>query len=174
MDHRWLMEEDLSCGSEAGDFIRSLEKLEPKRKISSTWQRVIIFSSAFGIAFGITLYFLTRSRISSPGNTSFLDVYEESPCGNTPEQASSRGCKFEMQNLAWMPEECYDAELAEEWNQMPWQFWLDADLQRPVAKSEVVKGFVPHVHVTYMQHKHHYCNPIDHVMQISSSSTVES
>jgi hypothetical protein len=155
MDDRWLTEEDAPSGSEAGDFVRSPEKLKPKRKIPSTWRRFITFSATLGIAFGVTLYFLTIFGISSSKNTSFSDVYEESPCGNTPEEASSRGCKFEMQNLAWMPEECYDAQLAEEWNQMPWQFWLDHDLQKPVAKSEVVTGFVPHVYVTYLQHKHH-------------------
>lgn len=155
MDDQWLIEENASSGSETGDFVRSPEKLTRKRKIPNTWPRFITFSATFGIACGFTLYFLNVFGGSSFKNTSFSDVYEESPCGNTPEEASSRGCKFEMQNLAWMPEECYDAQLAEEWNQMPWQFWLDHDLQKPIPKSEVVTGFVPHVYVTYLQHKHH-------------------
>jgi hypothetical protein len=155
MDGRWLFEEDAASNGEAGYVLRSPEKLKGWQQISNYWRRFIILSTVISIAFGVTLYFTITYGGSNSNNLFSSDTYDESPCGNTPEEASSRGCKFEMQNLAWMPEDCYDAQLSEEWNNMPWQFWADRHLQKPIPKSDVVTGFVPHVYVTYWQHKHH-------------------
>lgn len=40
-------------------------------------------------------------------------------CGNTPSTARSQNCRFEIHNFAWVPPECYDDALGNEWDSNP-------------------------------------------------------
>ena len=45
-------------------------------------------------------------------------------CGGSPEEARSRGCKFDLLSFAWQTSECYDHELLEEFLAYEeWQFF---------------------------------------------------
>ncbi|GJC88617.1 hypothetical protein ColLi_11455 [Colletotrichum liriopes] len=37
-------------------------------------------------------------------------------CGNSPDEARKLGCRFEVHNFAWVPPQCYDDELADDWD----------------------------------------------------------
>eukprot|EP00249_Psilotum_nudum_P027933 c36202_g1_i1 orf=1-456(+) len=70
-------------------------------------------------------------------------------CGTTPEEARSRGCIFEVTLSLWVPEECYDRELEEEYLQSKdLVYYRDINLTEAVPLDEVRLGqqygwFVP-------------------------------
>jgi hypothetical protein len=44
--------------------------------------------------------------------------------GETPEEARSRGCSFDMLSHAWQTKECYDEEISESYRQAgAWEPW---------------------------------------------------
>lgn len=75
-------------------------------------------------------------------------------CGTTPSEARSRGCRFESNNLAWIPPECYDEQLSLEWDAQDWFYALNSSKTR-ISKSQVLQGDLEHVWVTWSQHIAH-------------------
>lgn len=77
-----------------------------------------------------------------------------SHCGTTPSEARKLGCRFESNNLAWVPPECYDEQLGAEWDAQDWLYAVNSS-KTPVSKSEVLEGDLEHVWVTWGQHIAH-------------------
>ncbi|EUC27358.1 hypothetical protein COCCADRAFT_52081, partial [Bipolaris zeicola 26-R-13] len=75
-------------------------------------------------------------------------------CGNSPSEARARGCVFESSNLAWVPAECYDKEISDEWDAKSWVYAYGINKQN-VTLEEVLKGDLDHVWVTWSQHIAH-------------------
>ena len=47
-----------------------------------------------------------------------------SDCGNSVEEAKANGCHFDMMSWLWLPHECFDAELVEEFIQLrDWKWY---------------------------------------------------
>ncbi|TDZ39615.1 hypothetical protein C8035_v005416 [Colletotrichum spinosum] len=55
-------------------------------------------------------------------------------CGATASEAKALGCHFDPVSFAWLPEECLDRELAEEFRGLNWTLY--ADVRGTVVKSE--------------------------------------
>lgn len=63
------------------------------------------------------------------------------PCGSTAAEARERGCRFAMVNQAWLPDECFDEELEEEYkSENRWRFWLHPNRTSEVSWDEAAKG----------------------------------
>jgi hypothetical protein len=87
------------------------------------------------------------------------------PCGNTTEQARAAGCHFDIISFSWFPSRCYDAALAEEFDQLQtWRWYRDLERKEEVPRQEALSGVNPvlyvdwgyHIiHCTYMWRKMH-------------------
>ena len=75
-------------------------------------------------------------------------------CGKTPAEARALGCRFESNNLAWVPPECYDEQLSAEWDAEDWFYGVNSS-KTPITKSELLEGNLDHVWVTWGQHIAH-------------------
>ncbi|PVH91310.1 hypothetical protein DM02DRAFT_546082, partial [Periconia macrospinosa] len=79
-----------------------------------------------------------------------------SQCGSSPEEARSLNCRFELHNFAWVPPECYDTELADEWDRAEtWQFSRNDNGTDPITKQEALRGDLPEAWVPWGQHLAH-------------------
>ncbi|EKG13613.1 hypothetical protein MPH_09222 [Macrophomina phaseolina MS6] len=80
-------------------------------------------------------------------------------CGSTSEEARARGCRFEMHNFAWVPAECYDEELGDEWDShMDWAFSRTANNSADTDAAFVAEcraGNVQEAWVPWYQHMAH-------------------
>ena len=80
-------------------------------------------------------------------------------CGHSPDEARSKGCKFEVNNFAWLHPDCYDQELDEDWTTGPLskdlKFWEQYGGIGPIPFERVRKGDVPMVWVNTRQHRRH-------------------
>ncbi|KAI2484903.1 hypothetical protein Ptr902_03843 [Pyrenophora tritici-repentis] len=75
-------------------------------------------------------------------------------CGATPAAARARGCIFESNNLAWVPPQCYDHELGDEWDAKNWSYAY-GDNKELVSKEQVFQGEFDYLWVTWGQHIAH-------------------
>jgi hypothetical protein len=61
--------------------------------------------------------------------------------GTTVAEAISRGCKFTPLAIAWLPPQCLDEELADEFDQIApnggWEYWADLNGTIPMTREEV-------------------------------------
>jgi hypothetical protein len=89
-------------------------------------------------------------EISKNKDISFRD------CGGSPDIARARGCRFELHNFAWVPSECYDEDLSQEWyDKYDWLMTRDRNGKQVITKEEAQKGDVAAVWVTWPQHVTH-------------------
>ncbi|KAE9379518.1 hypothetical protein N431DRAFT_460771 [Stipitochalara longipes BDJ] len=59
------------------------------------------------------------------------------PCGNNPKEAIERGCEFDVLSFCWLPEQCLDRELTEEFRRAgPWTFYGDENKTSVVSEEE--------------------------------------
>lgn len=90
---------------------------------------------------------------SSLGNRPF------NHCGTTAEEARKRGCLFEIHNFAWVPPQCYDEELGQDWNSYNrWEFsWAANDSSATNASfvQQCRAGDVEAAWVPWYQHMAH-------------------
>jgi hypothetical protein len=67
---------------------------------------------------------LPTDNVNALLHNSELAYILQSPCGKTAAQAKASGCYFDMVEIAWVPEECYDRELEEELRAIKeWKFY---------------------------------------------------
>lgn len=67
------------------------------------------------------------------GQLSYSVAFSPLPCGNTPSEALSRGCHFDMVATAWLPPRCIDTELMNEFmSEHPWRFYSDQQGAQPL------------------------------------------
>ncbi|KAE9373172.1 hypothetical protein N431DRAFT_289195, partial [Stipitochalara longipes BDJ] len=68
---------------------------------------------------------LTLDGKSFPsGQLTWSQNFTPLPCGNSPSEALSRGCHFDIIATAWLPPKCIDVELASEFAALhPWQYF---------------------------------------------------
>jgi hypothetical protein len=83
-------------------------------------------------------------------------------CGSTPAEARALGCKFEVHNFAWVPPDCFDDQLAAEWDADPsWAFSRNMTAQPNISppdlytREEGESGDLQHAIVPWRQHVAH-------------------
>ncbi|RAH66309.1 uncharacterized protein BO66DRAFT_442114 [Aspergillus aculeatinus CBS 121060] len=65
-------------------------------------------------------------------------------CGSSPEEAISKGCRYDVILVAWVPADCFDEELMESYlAEVEYPFWLDRALQQSTTLMEVRRGIHP-------------------------------
>ena len=117
------------------------------RNDSFTWAKVgsltvAIMLSALAIL-GFIIYFSTPH-----GNLT--------DCGGLNEQERARFCRFDIMSFSWLPPECYDQELIDEFNSVKeWGYWEHKrGLGGRVTYEEANKG-LRDLYVSWEHHRHH-------------------
>jgi hypothetical protein len=60
----------------------------------------------------------------------------QKPCGRTVGEAKNRGCHYDMVEIAWVPTQCYDAELEQQLKASGnWTFFLFANQSSAITSS---------------------------------------
>ncbi|KAI1126940.1 hypothetical protein F5Y10DRAFT_266651 [Nemania abortiva] len=84
------------------------------------------------------------------------DYMMREPCGSTPEEATERGCRFDVASFCWLPDACYDGGLSEQFdNYRDWEWFLDPDKTQPLSRQQVMTGKYPEVFVRWGYHIRH-------------------
>ncbi|EME82691.1 uncharacterized protein MYCFIDRAFT_121939, partial [Pseudocercospora fijiensis CIRAD86] len=65
---------------------------------------------------GLLLIMQLRTRLSQSSVDRRKIPVPLHHCGNTPDEARKLGCRFELHNFAWVPAECYDDVLGDDWD----------------------------------------------------------
>lgn len=80
-------------------------------------------------------------------------------CGTTPAEARAAGCAFEVNNLAWLHPNCYDAELEDDWNNGPLsgglEYWEHIGGIGQISKDLILAGEAEGMWVNMRQHRRH-------------------
>ncbi|KAH8821359.1 hypothetical protein F5884DRAFT_767515 [Xylogone sp. PMI_703] len=82
-----------------------------------------------------------------------------SPCGSSPAEARTLGCRFDIMSFSWLPELCFDEELVEDFlARKKWIYYrqpLSDGVESQVPMDEVFAGDHEHLFVTWEFHKAH-------------------
>lgn len=125
----------------------------------SPWQTV-----GFMLMLGTIAILWTMPSILSTYNS--IDYHSSIfHCGESPAEAITRGCNFDIMSFAWLPTPCFDRELMEEFLGLrQWTWYTDKDGQTVASELNIREGkyneiFVSWeyhlVHCTYMWRKMH-------------------
>lgn len=78
------------------------------------------------------------------------------PCGDSPEEARTRGCHFDVISFCWLAPECYDAELSAEFdnsNELEW--YLDPNQTIALSHDQIMTGEWTNLYVNWEYHLRH-------------------
>ncbi|KIX97046.1 uncharacterized protein Z520_07160 [Fonsecaea multimorphosa CBS 102226] len=84
-------------------------------------------------------------------------------CGESPEEAVTRGCRFDVMSFTWSPAPCFDEALVTEFLESApsspgyWQWWTGTNLTTATALGlgDVQGGTFPQLYVTNEYHQYH-------------------
>jgi hypothetical protein len=116
-------------------------------------------ASILAILLVITVLITTTSRRGHIIYPDRWDVHEGGSrtyhhCGNSPEEAKTRGCVWDLMSYSWVHPACYNKAESDEWiaNYGPWDWYP----QRNSTKSEVLKDEVlPYSPLVWTQQGYH-------------------
>jgi hypothetical protein len=65
----------------------------------------------------------------------------KNPCRHSAAEARARGCRYGMVDSAWLPNECYDGETEERFQQAKnWEFWRHPNKTGLITWEEAAEG----------------------------------
>ncbi|KAK8067396.1 hypothetical protein PG997_014143 [Apiospora hydei] len=78
-------------------------------------------------------------------------------CGVSPEEASAKGCVFDMLAFAWVPQQCFDAELSSTYNTYEdFEFFYERENNNSrIPVDELKKGVNRRVYTSGKYHRTH-------------------
>lgn len=137
-----------TSSEEAADLEPTGEKTLQSKKSNPFWRHVKWFIAPATALILFTLaVFLQDSKSEGP-------VPET--CGNSPAEAISLGCNFDIISFAWLPARCFDQELMDEFMAVhDWKWFLDRDGQHSVDLASVAAGGYDELYVTQEYHMYH-------------------
>lgn len=115
----------------------------------------ILASSVVLLASLIGLMFYTSSRYHKTVAHTPVTTSEVS-CGFLVQEALDRGCHFDLMSFSWLPDECYDRELIQEFESLQqWHWYGDPEGKHEISKSQVLLGEAEALFVSFEYHKAH-------------------
>lgn len=77
-------------------------------------------------------------------------------CGNSTQDASAAGCKFDVMSYTWVHPRCFDQELMYDFlGASEWTWYGDEEGTMPLALSDVAQGQREYVYVTWKYYSTH-------------------
>ena len=133
-----------SKGSERGDESAALvgdhEYQTRDYNFVSMWSRaaaqqhtimICLLVGIISLACGVVVAHFLSGRIPSSSNAKgniviSPPISEVHTCGNSPEEARARDCKFDIMSFSWLRPACYDDELCDEFSRLrPWKWYSE-------------------------------------------------
>jgi hypothetical protein len=122
--------------------------LLPKQRSPTTIKIFSIIASAVAMS-ALALIFIATA--ASLPRQSEIPNY-----GSSRSEALSLGCRFDPMSFCWLPEDCYDAELTEDFfSAREWEWFRDANGTVPIPYEEAVAGVYDRLFVPWEYHKLH-------------------
>ena len=134
-------------------------------RVPKSWPRwttyVMVVSLLLIELVGVLVYIHAAASAEAPKR----DIQWKT-CGNTSEEARSNDCVLDFISRSWLPRECYDAELANDFlAERPWRWYADKTCETELSKELIERGGGPdpiyvsdeyhHFHCAYMWKKLH-------------------
>lgn len=124
----------------------------PRRR--TTPANIIPLATSIAAVFFCCLYvFMPRPWLASdhPDRIRYFN------CGNSTQDASAAGCKFDVMSYTWVHPNCFDQELVYDFlGQDDWKWYESEDgLGQPLNASEVTRGQREYVYVTWKYYTTH-------------------
>ncbi|EAW12351.1 uncharacterized protein ACLA_063180 [Aspergillus clavatus NRRL 1] len=114
--------------------------------ISSLALTISIITAAFTL-----LGYIGRSGQLEPSSSPRLFR-----CGTSAAEAKAAGCHFDLMSFSWLPPECYNQDLTNDFlNHTDWQWSLDAEGKHMVSKHFVQQGDFEFLFTSYEYHVVH-------------------
>ncbi|KAK1996439.1 hypothetical protein LX36DRAFT_554631, partial [Colletotrichum falcatum] len=63
-------------------------------------------------------------------------------CGNSSTEARSLGCVYSLVDVRWVPGPCYDKEMDDKFNSLPWHYYADKNGSREITQELAKTGDV--------------------------------
>lgn len=132
--------------SRASDY-QTLPTTENQKTILSTPSRSSKIS-IFGIPFlspklGLTTLILAALAISIIAIVHFGSAppsHKLLHCGNSPTEARANGCVYSLVDVRWVPGQCYDKKMDDEFNSLPWHYFADKNGTREITQELAKQG----------------------------------
>ncbi|RMY99401.1 hypothetical protein D0860_08307 [Hortaea werneckii] len=108
-----------------------------KPRLTRRFQAAIV--AAYIVVFVLLL--INTALLLRARSDSRLVNKEWSDCGNNPQEARDRGCKFDITNFSWQHEPCFDQELTDEFvSTMEFRFFKEENQTTEVSFDEALQG----------------------------------
>ncbi|KAH8691587.1 hypothetical protein BGW36DRAFT_349670 [Talaromyces proteolyticus] len=112
------------------------------------------------------------SAHSPETNSSGRDFLLKAPCGQSAAEARERGCRFGMLYFAWLPEQCYDEKIEEDFkNFKEWKFWLFQNRTGEITWDEAATGEYDRLYAEWEQHQRHCVDMFRRLHRVMASSS---
>lgn len=162
-DHEGCNNESASPYLESEGLLSSSTSIRRRalpRSLIMPWPAILIFASLCALLGALTsgIIFLAHGSCQSSA-TSLVETTPEvmiKPCGSTPAEARARGCHFDVISFCWLPDECDDREMSEEFdmvNQLEW--FSDRERTQPVSHEQIMTGEYTGLYVNWEYHLRH-------------------
>lgn len=127
-------------------------------KLSNYWPPCAVLAVVFVLvlALGVVVVDVSEARRQTSKEATFGAQIMVKPCGETPDEARERRCHFDIISFCWLPDECYDAELSQDFddaNQLEW--FLDPNRTQPVSHEQIMTGEYTGLYVNWEYHLRH-------------------
>jgi len=118
---------------------------------------------AFPLIF-YTVDAITSSRMASHTVTASTGLHETAvtfhfPCGSSPDEARRLGCHFDVMSFSWLPPQCFDRELVDDFlARKQWSYYqipISHNVENEVPMANVSTGEIDHLFVTWEFHQVH-------------------
>lgn len=120
------------------------ESSQSKESTACCGARVISISKlAVGTVVILSTILSWQFILASAATSNFppTAVEHAKSCGSSAEEARTLSCRFDVIRFAWVPDDCHDGSLSNEFlEEHNWRWWRDTEHQAEVPISEVQLG----------------------------------
>lgn len=111
-----------------------------------------LVATASAVAFFLLFLFMPRPWLPSDHPHQVRQV----SCGNSSQEATMAGCKFDIMSYTWLHPDCFDQQLMYEFlGESDWNWYLDEEGTQSLALNDVAGGQHEYVYVTWQYYITH-------------------
>ncbi|KAM7220098.1 hypothetical protein V8F06_004426 [Rhypophila decipiens] len=154
MDYEALPTDECSTSTREND---KRQKPELKSWFRRRRTRFAALAFVFLLAFlGVFIYDVRHMNLSSSTLKQSELAAAVETCGTSPQEAVSRGCRFDVMSFAWLPAPCFDKELMADFLVLrDWRWYMDRDGTQIADAAAAARGEYDRLYVTQEYHMYH-------------------
>lgn len=120
---------------EAESLLQSIPHPAPLNRPSLRYLLLSFITAALvlSVAIGVDIYLRVRWQAQYP-----FGLEHRFQCGESAAEAKALGCIFELMTVSWVPPECHDEELNQEFRSVrDWHFYKDLEGSQEIGEAEL-------------------------------------